>query len=357
MTVGSVFAGIGGLDLGLERAGMSVAWQVENDPKCRKILRRHWPDAHLLGDVTDVRTPGAVGVVCGGFPCQDVSVAGKRRGLAGSRSGLWFEFRRLVDEIAPRWVLVENVPGLLDSHGGRDLGTVLGGLAELGYGWAYRVLDAQYFGVAQRRRRVFIVGRRGGYCPPEVLFEQESLYRDSPPKRRPRQTAPAGPRGGAPVSPPIAQALPTKWRGDPHEGTDTVLFRKAQKSRDPDGPERWEEAGYANTLDSFGDTAGVVAFNIYPSSGQGARLEASQTTKSNALDATALSRSTERGTRIVDGWPRRLTPVECERLQGFPDGWTDGLSDTARYEKLGNAVTVPVAEWIGRRILLQDSDE
>jgi site-specific DNA-cytosine methylase len=147
--------------------------------------------------------------------------------------------------------------------------------------------------------------------------------------------------------------LPTKYRGDPHEGTDTILFRKSNKARDAEGYEVWVPADYSNTLDSFGDTAGVVAFNIYPSSGQGARLEASPTTKSNTLDATALARSTERGTRVV-GWPRRLTPTECERLQGFPDGWTEGGSETARYKQLGNAVTVPVAEWIGRRILRLD---
>jgi DNA-cytosine methyltransferase len=160
VTVGSLFSGIGGIDLGLERAGMKVVWQVENNEFCRKALRKHWPGVKLYGDIREIQGNELepVDLICGGFPCQDLSVAGKRAGLAGERSGLFYEFARIIDELAPRWVLIENVPGLLSSNGGRDMGAVLGTLAELGYGYAYRVLDAQYFGVAQRRRRVFIVG-------------------------------------------------------------------------------------------------------------------------------------------------------------------------------------------------------
>lgn len=185
MKFGSLFTGIGGFDLGLERAGLECAWQVENDSQCVSVLRRRWPDIPKFGDIATLKGEDLepVELVCGGFPCQDLSVAGRRAGLAGKRSGLFHEFMRIVAEIAPRWVLIENVAGLLSSSGGRDMGTVLGVLGQLGYGWSYRVLDSQYFGVPQRRRRVFIVGCSGGVCPPEVLFEPESLPGDSPPSR------------------------------------------------------------------------------------------------------------------------------------------------------------------------------
>ena len=160
MTFGSLFSGIGGFDLGLARAGMECAWQVEIDEQCGAVLEHHWAGVTRHGDITEVRGSelGGVDLVCGGFPCQDLSVAGRRAGLAGERSGLFHEFMRIVDEVSPRWVLLENVPGLLSSNGGQDMLTVVRTLGELGYWWSYRILDAQYFGLAQRRKRVFIVG-------------------------------------------------------------------------------------------------------------------------------------------------------------------------------------------------------
>src|SRR5690625_1118978 len=122
MTFGSLFAGIGGFDLGLEQSGMDCKWQVEIEPFPRRVLERHWPGLHRPEDVRDVggNNLESVDLICGGFPCQDLSVAGRRAGLAGERSGLFFEFMRIVDELAPCWVLIENVPGLLSSAGGRD---------------------------------------------------------------------------------------------------------------------------------------------------------------------------------------------------------------------------------------------
>jgi site-specific DNA-cytosine methylase len=155
----SCFAGIEGFGYGAERAGFRVVAQIENDPKCRRVLRHHYPDALLLGDIREVdpaELPHA-DVVCGGFPCQDLSVAGRRAGLAGERSGLFFEFMRLVADIRPDWVVIENVPGLLSSNGGRDMAVVLDSLEDLGYILDCDILDAQNFGVAQRRRRVFLV--------------------------------------------------------------------------------------------------------------------------------------------------------------------------------------------------------
>ena len=202
LTYGSLFSGVGGFDLGLDAVGMRCAWQVEKDHQARSVLRYRWADVPKFEDVKDVGKHDLrpVQLICGGFPCQDLSVAGRRAGLAGERSGLFHEFMRIVDELAPRWVLIENVPGLLSSNGGRDMGTVVGTLAELGYGWAYRVLDAQNFGVPQRRRRVFIVGHSGGVCPPEILFEPESV-RGNPPQGREAGEGPTrGVERGAPFT-------------------------------------------------------------------------------------------------------------------------------------------------------------
>jgi DNA (cytosine-5)-methyltransferase 1 len=160
LTVGSLFAGIGGLELGLERAGMKTIWQVECDAYARKVLEKHWPN---VARFDDVRTVGAhnlepVDLICGGFPCQDISIAGKGAGLAGERSGLWSEFRRLIGELRPRFVLVENVSALLV----RGLGDVLGDLAALGYDAEWDCIPAAAVGAPHRRDRLFIVAYANG---------------------------------------------------------------------------------------------------------------------------------------------------------------------------------------------------
>jgi DNA (cytosine-5)-methyltransferase 1 len=180
MKHGSLFVGIGGFDLGFERAGFQTIWQVEIDRFCSRILQRHFPKAKRYGDITKINPADLekVDVITAGFPCQDLSVAGKRKGLQGERSGLFFELKRIVAGVRPAWIVVENVPGLFSSNRGRDFGLVLFHLAECGYGLAWRILDSRYFGVAQRRRRVFIVGCLGKPCPPEILFESEGVRRD-----------------------------------------------------------------------------------------------------------------------------------------------------------------------------------
>ena len=154
MRVGSLFSGIGGFDLGLERAGMEVVWQVENDPYCQKVLAKHWPDVPCYEDVHDcgVHNLEEVDVICGGFPCQPVSVAGKQRGQDDER-WLWPEFARVLGELRPRYALVENVPGLLV----RGLGDVLGDLAELGYDAEWGIVSAASVGAPHLRKRIFIV--------------------------------------------------------------------------------------------------------------------------------------------------------------------------------------------------------
>lgn len=192
----SLFAGVGGFDLAMQRQGVKVVASVEIDKKCNEVLARQFPDATQFTDVTTVKgedlinagfTP-STGIITGGFPCQDLSVAGKRAGLAGARSGLFWEIARLVDETQTEYFIIENVPGLLSSNKGADFGVVLGTMADLGYSLGWRVLDAQHFGVPQRRRRVFIVGRRatsGGVA--EILFKSEGLRRDLAPSQQARQ--------------------------------------------------------------------------------------------------------------------------------------------------------------------------
>src|SRR5215831_9561802 len=156
LTVGSLFDGIGGFDLGFQRAGFDIRWQVEIDPFCRRVLAKHWPDVQRF---EDVRTAGAhnlsvVDVLCGGFPCQPHSLAGRRGGSQDERD-LWPEFARLIRELRPRWVVAENVPGLLSSDAGRFFGNILRDLAESGYDAEWDCLPASVFGAPHRRDRIW----------------------------------------------------------------------------------------------------------------------------------------------------------------------------------------------------------
>lgn len=186
----SLFAGVGGFDLGFESVGWACVGQVEIDKHARAVLDEHWPDVPKHDDVTTAREwadeqglVGNVDVVAGGFPCQDVSVAGKRAGLAGERTGLFWDALAFAAHVQAGWVVLENVPGLLSSNKGRDFGVVISALADAGYRHIeWRVLDSQFFGVPQRRRRVFIVatsdpaaGRTG-----PVLVEREGVRWDPP---------------------------------------------------------------------------------------------------------------------------------------------------------------------------------
>ncbi|HEU4463060.1 MAG TPA: DNA cytosine methyltransferase, partial [Solirubrobacterales bacterium] len=163
MNVGSLFSGIGGFELGFERAGMRVSWQVEQDPYCRAVLARHFPHAARFEDVREVGAGSldAVDLVCGGFPCQDLSAAGRGAGIDGARSGLWAEYARIVRELRPRYVVVENVPALLTGKGKRwergPIGRVLGDLAEARYDAEWACLSAREFGAPHLRKRVWIV--------------------------------------------------------------------------------------------------------------------------------------------------------------------------------------------------------
>lgn len=473
-----LFSGIGGFSLAMHRAGFETVAFSEIEPFPSRVLAERF-DAPNLGDITKIKAReverrfGRVDVVCGGFPCQDLSVAGKRAGLAGARSGLFWQIVRLADELRPRFLLLENVPGLLSSNGGRDFGAVVWALATLGYGVSWRVLDAQYFGVPQRRRRVFVIGCLGGPCPPEILFEPEGLRGDFE----------AGGEEGARVAAPltagsgsgrnragrrreddynivaaltadgvgtcgvddnqgqaghiVAAPLTTKpyadneaqesrlvyacqgsnvgefgtlksgnghvtggvpfvthaltgegfdasedgtGRGTPIVPFDTTQItsgenRSNPKAGDPshplaaaghppaiaypvqDGRERSKaqngagiggEDDPAYTVNSTGE--GAIAFTERERD-QGRTFEHSEELAYALTNPASGGRTHSR--QLYDGaGVRRLTPLECERLQGFPDGWTGitGASDSARYRACGNAIAVPVVEWIAHRL-------
>lgn len=298
LRVASFFSGIGGLELGLERAGCVVTFQCEAKPFCLQILQQHWP---LVPRHTDVRRvtyeeiPDS-DVWTAGFPCQDLSLArmGTRSGLRGSQSGLFHDFIRLLRRGLPRTVVLENVHGLLSSHGGRDFAVVLKALDELGYGVAWRVLNSKDFGVPQQRRRVFVVGvHRDPASAAKILFEPECGDWNAKASRSNEkkssslfQTVVGDPRKG-----PLVKALAHCVYAESarHTGTD------------------WSRN-----------------YVWYP-----------------------------------DGRVRRFTPNEVERVQGFPDDWTlpthiDDISveriDSLRYHAVGNAVTPHVAEWLGHRL-------
>jgi len=311
----SAFAGIGGFDLGFERSGMTLTHQIEWDTACQTILKHHYPHADLMGDISGV-TGSEVGrpdLFTGGFPCQDTSIAAPHRsGLAGRRSGHFFEFSRLVDETArildrsqPRWVVIENPTGLLKSNGGRDMATVARTLEELGYGWAYRVVDGRHLGTPQRRTRVLVVGHRGGDPRPawQVLGDGDRRGEvDSPSRvgRRPLGLAPAG-----------GSAFDAVWRKS----------ARARAALSKGGYETWVSDGKANTLTGFDGGGPARQTHLIA---QGGRL-------------------------------RTLTLREWERLQGFPDDWTEGVPPSARYTAIGNAMHVGMAEWLGHRLMTVDA--
>lgn len=354
LTFGSLFSGIGGFDLGLERAGWKCAWQVEINPHCQRVLEKHWPDAPKYGDIREVTELEPVDLVCGGFPCQDFSVAGRRAGLAGQRSGLFYEFARIVRVLLPQWVVIENVPGLLSSNHGQDMAVVIGSLAQLRYGVSWRVLDAQYDGVAQRRRRVFIVGHLGTpwSASAKVLFEPESLSWDSAPNKG---------EGKNRIAPTISSSgAGTSRTGNSRTEAGSLIPMIAHSLTTREGQRMSAEETYI-----IQDTADTLTGNWHHSNGAKAGNNAgminpviTHTLRSRGFDAS--EDGTGRGTPIIPAVVeeqtlivRRSTPLETTRLMGFPDDWLDdlNLSDSKKYEMVGNAVVPAVVEWIGKRIL------
>jgi DNA (cytosine-5)-methyltransferase 1 len=313
MLVGSVCSGVGTCRLASQHLGWSHAFFAEVDPFASALLAHRFPDVPNLGDMMEITADaGPVDILVGGTPCQSFSVAGLRAGLADPRGNLALGFLRLAQDLRARWLVWENVPGVLSSNGGRDFGAILGALEELGYGWAYRVLDARHFGVPQRRRRVFLVGHLGGCAGPgAVLFEPEGLRGDSAPGFGLGTSVAAANEGSTGKSRALVIASADGANADPLTASD--------------GPGNYCKAG-----------------------------------------------NNPRPHNVVFGQtgPRRLTPRECERLQGLPDDWTlipwrwipgaggdweDAgpprmAADGPRYRAIGNGWALPVARWVFERI-------
>lgn len=233
-SVGSMFAGIGGFDLGFERAGFRVAWCIEFDKHAQAVLRKRFPLTKVYGDIreVDASTLERVDVVCGGFPCQDVSVAGKRAGLAGGRTGLFFDAIRIVRQLQPQLLVLENVAGLLSSNNGLDFAAVI---REVGEGWnceevAWRILDSQYFGVAQRRNRVFVVGGVAAGHAEQVLALGESVSGNPPTRREAGQDFAADPQTSSTASCRV-------YGGSSQSVSDTVTSKWHKQSGGPAGSE------------------------------------------------------------------------------------------------------------------------
>jgi len=348
-SVGSLFTGIGGFDLGFELEGFTPSWQAEIDAHCNTILERHWPNVVRVNDVRKAgRQLSNVDVLVGGFPCQDLSVAGRRRGLAGERSGLWFEFRRVITELRPKYVVIENVPGLLSSNEGKDFAIVIGGLtgtipnipangwgnsgfARGNYNVAWRVLDAQYFGVPQRRRRVFLVASLGDGSCAQILFERESLSGSTPPSRQ----------AGQGYSPVVGTLAASGSGLDRPSGNGNALdFCIPVAGTLSSAASGHMPASHNNELDflvpmGFGNKEGNISGCV---------------TTTWAKGHGGPSGDEAYNLTVLPSGVRRLTPLEAERLQGFPDNWTDGQPDTVRYKQAGNAVCVKVIRWIASRM-------
>ncbi|KKN15587.1 hypothetical protein LCGC14_0984370 [marine sediment metagenome] len=278
-------------------------------------------------------------------------MAGNRSGLAGDRGALWWQFHRLIGEGRPTWVVAENVPGLLSSRGGEDFATIIDSLTEHGYGVVWGVLDAQWFGVAQRRRRVFIVAHSGGVPRPEVLALSEGVFGHPEPGRDTGQSV-AG----------SLETRPTPDRLRAEEGhivfrqqrtTDYVEDQIASTVAARDYKDATDLIAFAQNqrgeVRDLGDVAGALAAE--PGIKQQTYVVHATQTPIVAEDrAHALGVESQQA--VVNSQVRKFTPLECQRLQGFPDDFYDGInmSDTQKYRQMGNAVAVPVVEWIMRRI-------
>jgi len=430
----SVCSGIEAASKAWEPLGWEPVAFSEIEPFPSAVLKHHWPKVQNLGDMTQHEQwnipSGTIDLLVGGTPCQSFSVAGLRQGLKDPRGNLMLTYLAIAERLKPRWLVWENVHGVLSSNGGKDFGSFLGALGELGYEWAYRVLDAQWFGVAQRRRRVFVVAHLGeGSLAAKVLFESESVRRDNAPSREARQgvatnVAPSLTASNDPSRSPqssevtqqvnaVMQAIAERevcgclsdgaHMGGGLNGQDAYSGRIMAVRTEPVIIDRaafnqGENAQYkphiehGETMDSLvargphavlfenhpNDSRVTGPHDVAPScvsrygTGGGnvplVQQAVAVDTYNHALQEKAVPiRSTASDICHTGGVinpadrmaVRRLTPRECERLQGFDDDHTlipwrnkpaDQCPDGPRYKALGNSMAVPCMAWIGKRI-------
>jgi DNA (cytosine-5)-methyltransferase 1 len=404
-----VCAGIGAFSKAAKSIDAKVVAQIEIDKNCNKLLAKHHPEALRLGDIHDVKKESInepIDIIAGGTPCQQLSIAGNGKGLAGEESQLWFEYLRLATELKPRWLVWENVPNALYTNGGADFLTILRGLDECGYHVAWRVLDAQYFGVPQRRRRIFLVASLGDGRAAKVLFERESLPGTHTARPRAWKASPvAGTLAGSAsgTARPAGQAneldflvfgkqrsndfiegasVASTLASRDHKDFSDLVAMKAKRNERLD-PAFLDEKGNvlgfnpSHYMRGFGsslhnaDTANTLQANVgrgFSETDEHIIMSFSPATYKRDVENKPLRptdiASTIRAHKknfgdtteqlVTNGLIRRFTPLECERLQGFPDGHTEGFSDTVRYSMLGNSIALPVAKWIFERIKAVD---
>ena len=387
MRYGSVCSGIEAATVAWHGLGWEPQWFSEIEQFPSAVLKHNYPDVPNHGDMTQYKdwpNDKTIDLLVGGTPCQSFSVAGLRAGLDDPRGNLALTFIAMAERLKPQWIVWENVPGVLSSNRGRDFGSFLSALGNIGYGWAYRILDSQYFGVPQRRRRVFVVGHLGDWrSASEVLFESESLSGNPPPCRKTRErvadTLTVGANqysgfNGEPVVSPYREkkqettGYTSSSFGAYREGVGTVRASGGDLGGGSEtlalaSPYTWP-ADVTSTLNaSFAHKLGLE--NQHAHNGASMFVPDVRNTMGTitARMFNALGvRDVEEGalvpckeTKVV----RRLTPIECERLQGFPDNYTQipyrNKKDVdcpvgPRYKALGNSMTVNVMRWIGEQI-------
>lgn len=405
---GSVCSGIEAASVAWHPLGWRASFLSEIEAFPRAVLSHHYPEVPLHGDFTTIQAGEyePIDLLVGGTPCQSFSIAGLRGGLDDDRGNLALEYLRLADRLRPRWLVWENVPGVLSSNGGRDFGAILGGMVELGYGFAYRVLDAQFFGVAQRRRRVFVVGYAGDWRrAAAVLFERHSLSGHPAPRREAgtsvaaltaqgvgtcgaddnqgqaghlipeghcRETAPTlnaafGSKLGLDnqhIDSGAGMFVAYTLKGEGFDASEDGTGRGTPIVPVPfDTTQITSGANYSNPKAgdpchplAAGAHAPAVAFSIMPMN-SGKDFKGRETDVAQPVMAAGPAGGNQGGDYIVQSAVRRLTVEECEALQGFPRSYTlipyrRGLAaDGPRYKALGNSMAVPVMRWIGERIV------
>ena len=420
MIYGSVCSGIEAVSLAWEPLGFKPAFFSEIDKFPRAVLQHHWPNVPLHGDFTTIgaKDYGSIDIIAGGTPCQSFSVAGLRKGLDDERGNLALEFIKLAKRKQPRWIVWENVPGVLSSNGGRDFGSFIGALVECGYGIAYRVLDAQNFGVPQRRRRVFVVGYLGDWRrAAAVLFERESLSGDIEKGGKAREEVTNKTGGSVKGShwddrsnphPSLSQSHNTggigasnqeifSQRGDGLVATLEASYGRLQGcsgqdlnhghshlvihgTQDPCVSDKafslGRNNGGENVVTQFGKLAGTLTarhdsspcadrgMNVLAVSLRGRDGGATAELSGNKSPCLRASQGGGDKQHILTNVVRRLTPIECERLQGMPDNHTaipwrnkpaGKCPDGPRYKAIGNSMAVPVLSWIGERLKTVDN--
>ena len=385
----SVCSGIEAATVAWHQLGWNPVGFSEIEPFPSEVLKHHYPEVTNFGDMTKYKEwelgTDRLDLLVGGTPCQSFSVAGLRKGLDDPRGNLALVYCGMLDYFRPKWFVWENVPGVLSSSGGRDFGSFLGAVAELGYGFSYRVLDAQYFGVAQRRRRVFVVGHLGNWQrAAAVLFERQSLCRDTAPRRETREetakrlTRGVGQRYDAETESLIpSYGIPGNWIGRaPENGGNAVepmhdvapcLTKTDRHGVAQPMPINTMIATRHNALGrgtGFGiGESGDPAYTLTKGHSHAVAQPIGFDAYNNDVTGD-VSKTIDTGQdyhHVPNLWHgmavRRLMPVECERLQGFPDNYTNipyknkqESPDGPRYKALGNSMAVPVMKWIGERI-------